>query len=194
LSTVWSTGVGGVDGTSLDVGVDDVRAGLASFDICRLAAGGRACSSGNTWARSSGWVVAVEPEHGVGVIIPEGENENHTGLVSCGHGSKASVLVIAVSVVEHSLLFLAVSRGDRVSGDTWDGGLRVGDDNTVLDIEALNLVQVTAGSSTVGQELSDDSEDLVSINNHARTIECLITHSVRVEITSIRISRSSISG
>lgn len=113
-------------------------------------------------------------------------------LVGSGHGSETSVHVEGVSVVEGGLLGKAVGWSDGVSSDTWDGGLRVWNDNTVLDVVTLDLVQVTVGSSIVSQELGDNGERLGGVDSHARAVEGGVTHTVRVEITSIGISWSSV--
>jgi hypothetical protein len=113
-------------------------------------------------------------------------------LIGFGHGSKASVGVKTIGIVEDGLGFGAEGLGDGISCDSRNGGLRVGDNNTILNVEALDFIEVAAGGSGIGQELSYDCEDLCCVDDHAWAVECLVSHSVGVEITSIGIGSSSI--
>jgi len=103
------------------------------------------------------------------------------------------VLIPGIGAVENGLCFCAVCLGNRVSSDTCDLGVRVGNDNAILNIEALDLVESSTSSSGVGKELSDNCEDFVGIDGHSRPVEGLVANTVRIEITSIRIASTAIS-
>jgi hypothetical protein len=95
-----------------------------------------------------------------------------------------------VGVAKGSLLCIAVSSGDRVSGYAGDGRLAVGDYNAILDVKALDLCH--RGSSP--NELSDDCKDRVGVDGSTWTIKGSVTLAIRVEVASIWIGGSSISG
>ena len=96
---------------------------MRGFDIGWDTRGSGAGSTGNTWLGwvSINWGVAVEPEHVCGVIIPEGERQNHAVLESLGHGGKSTVKVVDVLITEHSLLGLAEAISKRVTRVASDG-------------------------------------------------------------------------
>jgi len=98
-----------------------------------------------------------------------------------------------IGVVECDLLSIAKCGCDRVASDAGDCGLRVGDNNAVLDVEPLDLVHGTCSSSGICEELSDHGEDRVGINGQAWAIKCGVAHAVRVEITSIWIRSTGVS-
>lgn len=94
-----------------------------------------------------------------------------------------------VGVAEHLLLGSAVVLSNGVARDTCNSGLRVGNDHAVLDVEALDLVQISAG---ISEELGNDGELGVGIDGLARSIEGGVTLAVRVEIASIRVGSTGV--
>jgi hypothetical protein len=82
------------------------------------------------------------------MVIPDREDKHHTLLKRGTHGCKTSLVSKLVGVAECGLLGSAEIVGDGVSGDTGNISVRVGNDDAILDIEALNLAQ-GAGGSTV---------------------------------------------
>jgi hypothetical protein len=112
------------------------------FNILWLARGGWAGTTGGTRSGRVGGVGGVEPEHVDGVVVPDGENQDHTlgkGLV---HGSEATLGSEVVVVTEGGLLVGAELLGDGIVGaETGNVGLGVLDDLAVLDVETADLLQ-----------------------------------------------------
>lgn len=103
------------------------------------------------------------------------------------------MLIPGIGAVENGFCLCAECLGDRVSGDACDLRVRIGNDNTILNIKALDLIESSTSSSGVGKELSNNREDFVGIDGHSRSVEGLVAETVRIEITSIRIARTAIS-
>ena len=81
------------------------------------------------------------------MVVPDGEHEDHTLLKSSTHGGKATLISKLVGIAKCGLLSSAEVVGDRVTGDTSNVSVGVGDDNAILDIEALNLAQGSRGGT-----------------------------------------------
>lgn len=126
------------------------------------------------------------------MVIPDGHDENHTLLERSTHGSKTALSRKLVGVTESSLLGGAERVGDGVAGDAGDGGLRVRNDDTVLNIESLDLGKGAGGGAVGGDELGDDSEDLGGVNSETSTVEVSVAHSVGVEIASISVAQGGV--
>jgi hypothetical protein len=90
------------------------------------------------------------------------------------HGVESTEGLEGRGVAEGGLLGIAESIGDGVAGDTLDSGVAVLENNTVLDIEALDVRDFGAGAD----ELSDNGHLLGGIESHARAVEVLDTHAV----------------
>jgi len=127
------------------------------------------------------------------MIIPDGHDKNHALLQSSSHGSKASLGLELVLITKGSLLCITEGVADGVAFNSSDGGLRVRDDNTILDIEPFDLAQGSGGSSIVRDELCDDSKLGAGIDGLAFPIKAGCTHAVRVEIASISIAEKRVS-
>lgn len=168
---------------------------MGRFDLMWYTGGDWARSTGNTWGIwvASDGVSAVEPEHVCGVIVPKGEGENHTLLESLGHRGESTMSVVDIWVSENGLLVLAEFVGERVTWEVEDGGLGVGDDPSILDVESLDLAQSSGVGASVGEELSDDSEDRVCVDSHTWAVERPVALAIRVEIASVRIGNASVS-
>lgn len=115
--------------------------------VCRASTTG---DTGCAWILG-GWVWSIQPQHVDCVVIPDGQDENHSLLEGGTHCCKASLDGKLVSVTECSLLGGAERVGDGVSGDPGDISIRVGDDDSVLDVETLNLAQGARGSTILSQ-------------------------------------------
>lgn len=96
--------------------------------------------------------------------------------------------------VEDRGFISAVCRGDGIAGDAWDSGLRVGNDDAVLDVVSADLTQCAAGGTCVGEELCHDGEYFVRIDGCARSVEGCVTHAVGVEVASVGIASAGVSG
>jgi len=83
------------------------------------------------------------------MVVPDAHDENHSLGKSCAHGGKATLNSEFVGVAKGSLLSGTETIGDGVSGDSRDGGLRVGDNNASLNVESSNLRESTGGSSVL---------------------------------------------
>lgn len=126
------------------------------------------------------------------MVIPDGHDENHALLERSAHGSKTALDRELVGVAESSLLGGAEGVGDGVAGDAGDGGLRVRDDNAVLDVESFDLGKGAAGGAVGGDELGDNGEDLAGVDGKTSTVEVGVAHSVGVEITSIGVAQGGV--
>jgi hypothetical protein len=127
------------------------------------------------------------------MIIPDGHDENHSFLQRCSHSGETSLGLELIGVTKGSLLGIAERVRDGVTRNSSDGGLRVGDDNAVLNIEASDFGQGAGRSAIIGDELGDDRELGAGVDSQSLSIECGITHAVRVEIASISITKGGIS-
>lgn len=185
---------GGVERTSFDVRVDHVGVGVGGLDGGRVTRGDITSATRDTGGggRGIGGVGAVQPEHVGSVVIPETHDQDHAVGETGAHAGHTTVLAEVVGVTEGGLLRVAEGVGDRVTGNTADGGVGLADDLAVLHIEALDLGQSTRGGTVVGDELSHHGEGRASVNGQARTVEGFITHTVRVKITSIGIASTAI--
>lgn len=76
---------------------------------------------------------------------------------------------------------------------TCDGAHGVGDDNTVLDVEPLDLGEGTSVSAVGGEELSDNGEGLGGVDGLVGAVEGSVAHTVGVEVASIGVTEASVS-
>jgi hypothetical protein len=166
---------------------------LLRFDVGGDTRGGWASTTSGTRGGRVGGVGRVEPEHVDVVVVPDGEDENHTlghGLV---HGGEATLGSEIVGVAERGLLSSAEGCGDGVVGShTGNVGLGVGDDDTVLDVEAADLVERTAGGTVAGEELGDDGELGVGVDLQAWAVVGGVTHTVRVEVATVLVAHTTV--
>ena len=184
--------VGRANGANLDVGVGDGGVGDVGLDIAGDTGGGGAGTTLGAELGGVGGEGAVEPEHVGCMVIPDAHDENHTILKSGAHVGEATVLGEVVGVAEYRLLGSAEIGGDRVAAGASDGGDRVGDDDAILDVEALDVGESTGGGSVIGDELGDDGELGLGVDGLAWAVEVEAALAVRVEVTSIRVASSSI--
>lgn len=122
-------------------------------------------------------------------IVPQTENQNHAGQTAT-HLCETSLGPETVIVIENRPDVVTPGLSDRVASGTVEI-LRVGEDDAVLDIEALDL----AKNATGGQELRDNANLLGCVNGKAgsRTVVSTVALSPRVEIATIRVTVASIS-
>ena len=121
------------------------------------------------------------------MIIPEGKDEDHTLSKGSSHVGHTSLLLEGVSVTEGIFLGSAESSVDTVAGNARDGRLRVGDDLSILDVEALDI---HAGAAA--DELGDDGELGAGVDGLALAVEGRVSHTVGVEIAPVGIARSGV--
>ena len=187
---------GGADVAPLDVRVHDGRVGDLRLDV-----GGDAGGRGARAAGDAGrgrvlvrGVVRVEPEHARGVVVPDGEREDHAGArEGLAELLEAALLVEDVGVAERGLLLRAEVLGDRVDAvDAGDLRERVLDDLAALHVDAADLGEGTGGRVVGGQELRDDREGLARVDGHALAEESGVTHAVRVEVTAVAVAHASV--
>lgn len=155
------------------------RGGKASSRVARTTNG--------TGASGSLGEGAVEPVHGDGGVVPDGEDEHHL-LELLAHLGQAALGAKVVGVVKGRLLGGAKVLGDAVAGDARDLGLAVGDSLAALDVEALDLGQGAGGGAVVGDELGDDGEGLGGVEGQAGAVKGLVAHAVRVEVAAALVA------
>jgi len=111
-----------------------------------------------------------------------------------GDSSESTLVLEAGGVAKCRLLLVAVGLGDRVDGrvDSWDIDLGVLNDLAVLNVDAADLGEGTAGGTGVGDELSDDGEFLGGVDSQSCTVEGLVTLAEGVEIATIGIADTGV--
>lgn len=190
-------GEGRVEVAELDVGEGDGRAGGDGLDSGGDTGGRGASTASNTGAGGIGadGVVAVEPLHVGGVVVPDGEREDHSAAHGVTHTSETTVLSEVVGVAEGGLLLSAEVVGDLVGlGDSGDVGLRVGDDLTVLNVEAADGAERAGVGAVVGNELGDDGEDTGGVDGQALAEEGLVAHAEGVEVAAVGVAETGVPG
>jgi len=121
------------------------------------------------------------------MIIPDGHDERHTRAHSRRHGCHPTLGLEAIVIAKSSLLSVAVCGGDGiVVRGACDGGVGVGDDDSVLDVEALDFREGAAN------ELRHDCEDLGGVHCQTLAVECRVALPVAVEITAVGIADAGI--
>ena len=185
-----------VDVTDLDVGEGDGGARRVGFDIGGNSRVGGAGTTGDASLGGSGggWVGAVEPQSIGLMVVPDGQGEDHTSLQSRAHLGETALGSELVVVTKGGLLLATEGVGDLVGGsDAGPGAHGVGDDLSVLDVEALDGAERSAGRVVTGNELGNDSYLLGSVDSHALAEEVLVTHAVGVEVTSVLVANTTVS-
>lgn len=163
---------------------------MSGLDGRREAGGGIASATNATKAGGTRGVGAVEPVHGHGSVVPDGQDEHHV-LKGLAHLGESTLGLEVVGVVEGRLLLRAEAVGDAVGRvDAGDVGHGVGDGLAVLDVEAVDLAQRTRGGAVVGNELGHHGEGLGGVEGHAGTVELGIAHAVRVEVASRLVAKT----
>ena len=124
-------------------------------------------------------------------VVPEGHDKNHRGLESIAHTTPSTLLLEVIGILKDLLLLGAEVSSKRVSGNSSNLGLRVGNDVAVLDIETSDLRETAVGSLV---ELGDDGDLLGGIDSEvgSGTVEGLVALAVGVEVTAISIASSAI--
>ena len=126
------------------------------------------------------------------MVIPDREDEDGSTGERLAHSGYTTVGGEVVGVAKGSLLSRAEGVGDRVTGDTGDSGLGVGDDNAVLDVLTADLGKSTTGSTVGGDELSHDGELLAGVDGLAGSVEAGVAHAVRVEVAAIGVAHTTV--
>jgi len=158
--------------------------------------GGGTGSTGNTggggWA--SGWVVTVEPEHVDSVVVPERHDEDHTVGKVLAHLRHTSEGLEFVHVLGGSFLLLAECVADGVGGG-YTSHICVGilNDNSVLNIDSLDLAESTGAGSVVGNKLCNNGEEFGGVDGLSRTVERLVAEAEGVEVAPVLVADTIIS-
>jgi hypothetical protein len=128
---------------------------------------------------------------GITYVVPERHNKNHRSLKSVAHTAPSTLLLEVIGVVKDLLLLGAEVSGERVSGNSSNLGLRVGNDLAVLDVETSDLRE-TAVAALV--ELGDDGNLLggVDVEVGSRAVEGLVALAVGVEIATVGIASPAV--
>lgn len=177
---------GRANGPKPDIRKRNLSITVVALHIRRLAGISRALAARHTGnARVLvGREVAVEPQHAGVIVGPQTHHEYHAFRGSLAHRCHAAVLIEWVGVfLEHLLLCVAPLLRDAVAFHTLDSGLGVGDHFSVLDVEALELLQIGTGPD----ELRDDGELLRRVNRLAFAVEVFDSDTERVEVAAVGI-------
>ena len=99
------------------------------------------------------------------------------------------MLLEDLGVLEESLLGIAPGLGDGVTSRA--GGLGVGNDLAVLDVDTANLAELTGG---VGEELGDNGNLLVGVDGEVGTgaVEGLVALTEGVEVATIGVASTGV--
>lgn len=195
MGSLRSSGESRTNVTEFDVRVDDLRVGNVVLNIGGHSGSSGTCSARNAW---SAWVrcdgvVAVQPQHIRGVVVPDGEYKHHTRRHALRDARHTAVCAEAVAVAERLLRVVAEGLGDGVvRSHAGDVDLAVLDDLAVLHVDAANFLESARSSAAVGDELSDDSHLLGGIDRLARAVEVLVAHAERVEIAPVGIAGTAV--
>ena len=166
---------------------------MVTLDVLWLADLGVTWAADGSWLGGADWVGGIEPLHVGGVVVPDGHGENHWSIESLGEARHAAGLREVVQVAKDSLLLLAEVISDLVGWiNAWDVGDGVGENDAVLDIEALDALERTGGGVISCDELSDDGDLLGGVHLLARAEEGGVAHAVRVEVASILVANAGI--
>jgi hypothetical protein len=144
----------------------------------------------------SGRVVGVEPEHVNCVVVPQRQNQDHTTTKSTTHSLKSAESNEIGVVTKESLL---VSAELVTNGSVWENlarevGSTVGDHDSVLDIESADFNKVTTAGSGIGNKLCYNCEGFGSVDRFTRAVESSVTKTISVEVTSIVIANTVVTG
>ena len=184
--------VSGVDLAIADVRVFDVRRG----GLLPLFGG----LSGIRSARSTGdarlgrirvnWVLAVQPEHAGGGVVPKAHNEGHSPLEGSSELGHATELAVGVGVGEEGLGSGAEVIRETVEGLAGEGRGLVLNDSAALDVLSADLLHSGVVSAVLSDELSDNSNRLGGVNLvlRAGSVEVGVTVSVLGEVTAIFVA------
>lgn len=190
LGLLGSRAEGAADGANLDVAVDDLGVGAVLLEVGGFTGGDSACTASNT--RGGGALVSgegrVEPKHVDGMVVPNGESEDHSTANRATHSLQATKFLELVLVTEGLLLRIAVGSRDTVTGNASDLAHAVVNDLAVLDVLAADLSECTTVSAVVGDELSDNGELGLGVDSLAGAVERSVTLAVAVEIASILVT------
>lgn len=126
------------------------------------------------------------------MVTPDGHDEGHTAGLGSAHAGDATEGLELVVVGESSLLGVTEGVGKGVSGETGDGGNRVLDDLTVLDVDTLDFLERAGVCAVGGDELSDDGHLCLGVDGLAGSVEPGVAHAVGVEVTTVLVADSAV--
>ena len=183
------------DRTDLDVGEDDGRIGALALDRGGVAGGRRAGAAGDTRLGRVlvEGVVGVEPEHLGLVVVPEGHDEDHTGVEGIAHLRETTEVLERVRVAERGLLRVAERVGDGVVlAHARDVRLRVRDHLPVLHVQPPDLGERARRAVVRRVELRDDGELGRRVDGLAEPQERLVAHPPRVEVAAVLVADAAV--
>ena len=184
--------VSGVDLAIADVGERDVRVGSELPLVLRLSSIRTAGSTGD--ARLGrirvDWVLAVQPEHAGGGVVPKTHDEGHSLVEGTSELGHATELLVGVGVGEEGLGSSAEVVGETVEVLAGKGGGLVLNDSATLDVLSADLFHSAVVSAVLSDELSDNSDWLggVDLVLRARSVEVGVAVSELSEVTAIFIA------
>ena len=146
---------GRADGADLDVGETGVRIGILIV-----------------WTGTVG--ISVQPGHFAVIvwIAPHGHGQDHSSLHSLRHAVGDASLTIRLAIGSAVTVRQAVETVE----------CRLLDSAAVLDVEALNLLEVAVVRSVDGDESGDDSESLGAVHLISRTTAVKVLCSASVSV------------
>mmetsp|Transcript_4910 Transcript_4910/g.8341 ORF Transcript_4910/g.8341 Transcript_4910/m.8341 type:complete len:500 (+) Transcript_4910:1504-3003(+) len=189
---------GGADSTDLDVGEGHRGVGRVGLHVRRLSRGCGARAAADPGVGRGvhvGGVVRVEPEHLGVVVVPEAHHEHQATVERVAHAlHRAIVVEPVVGLVEVRARRRAELVGDGVGDEQpvvrGDADFRSLDLEPVLDVEALDLLQVAAVGAVGGHELGHHGDGLGGVHREggARAEEVLNPVAVRVQVAPVLVA------
>jgi hypothetical protein len=128
------------------------------------------------------------------MIIPNRHNKNHSLAQTSTDRLQAAFNRKLIGISESGLLGRAERIGDIIASHTGDGGLRIRDQNAVLDVVTVNRGQGAGGRAVGGEELGHNFEGLGGVDSEAWTIEVKVTHAVGVEVAAVGVAEGFVAG
>ena len=161
--------VSGVDLAMADVRVGDIRVGGELPLISGLSGIGAAGSTGDARLGriSVNWVLAVQPEHAGGGIVPKAHNEGHTTVERSIELFHATDSLVGVGVGEDALCSRAEVVSETIVVLASEGGRFVLNDSVALDVLSADLFHGGVVSAVFCEELGDNSNRLGGVNLEA---------------------------
>lgn len=166
---------------------------MVALDVLWLADLGVTWAADGSWLSGADRVGGIEPLHVGGVVVPDGHGENHWSVESLGETAHAAGLGEIVQIAKDGLLLLAEVVSDLVGCvNAWDVGNRVGENDAVLDVEALDALESAGGRVISGDELGNNGDLLGGVHLLARAEEGGVAHAIGVEVASVLVANAGI--
>mmetsp|Transcript_73615 Transcript_73615/g.213053 ORF Transcript_73615/g.213053 Transcript_73615/m.213053 type:complete len:422 (-) Transcript_73615:113-1378(-) len=137
---------------------------------------------------------AVQPTHLGGRVVPERQRQDEAAVQRLAHFLQPPLCLVVIGVAEGRLLGAAELVRDGVPRHPGHGGIRVGDDLAVLDVEPPDLRQVAGVGAVCGQELRHDLHRLIAVHLELRAdaVMRLRAHAEAVHVATVLVAHAEV--